>query len=157
GQRGPEAEPFHPGDPLHPTFELYTAGEALPATVDVTATLWTSAEEAAGASEGAAQPLAESSVELEIPAGAVGYVVNELELNLPRDLARGDYWLDVVAAGGEEQRVELSATLSVEGEPQALRRLIGRGLIMTSFQHGGALYSARDLESPGELTDILLA
>ncbi len=157
GARGPEAEPFHPGDPLHPTFELYTSGEELPASVDVTATLLPGGGEPASAAAAPSEPLAESSVTVEIPSGAVGYVVNELELNLPLDLASGDYRLEVVADGGEEQRVELSTTLSVQGEPQALRRLIGRGLVMTSFQHGGALYSARDLEAPGDLPDILLA
>lgn len=155
GQRGPAAEPFHPGDPLYPTFELYTQGDQLPATVSVTAALWPAAQEPSGDDENA-EPLAEASTEVEIPGGAVGYVVDTLELVLPRDLASGAYRLDIVADGGEEQRVELSQTLSVEGEPQVLRQLIGRGLVMTSFQHGGALYSATDLGDPDELTAVLL-
>ena len=157
GQRGPGDGPFHPADPLYPTFELTTPGDELPSHVTLSAELWpaeSSAQQIDG--EAAPEPLLSASSEIEIPSGAVGYVVDVLELELPADLSAGDYRVDVVADGGEEQRVELSATFSVEGEPQVLRRLIGRGLVMTSFVSGSVIYDAADLASPGDLTELLL-
>ncbi|HZJ08418.1 MAG TPA: tetratricopeptide repeat protein, partial [Trueperaceae bacterium] len=151
GQRGPAASPFHPGDPLYPSFELTTPGDQLPTRVTVTASL-----RPADTKPDDAAPLAEATVDLEIPAGAVGYVVDALELTLPADLASGAYLVVVEADGGEEQRVELTTELSVEGEPELLRRLIGRGLVMTSFQSGAPLYSAQDLAAPDQLTAVML-
>ena len=83
-------------------------------------------------------------------------MVDALELTLPADLASGAYLVVVEADGGEEQRVELTTELSVEGEPELLRRLIGRGLVMTSFQSGAPLYSAQDLAAPDQLTAVML-
>lgn len=157
GQRGPSATDFHPGDPLYPTFELTTPGDQLPTNVTVTAELWpAAATPGSEADEEQAEPLASASSEIEIPGGAVGYVVDVVELELPSDLAPGDYQMTVVADGGEDQRVELNAEFTVEGTPQVLRRLIGRGLVMTSFVSGSVLYDATDLADPEVLTGVLL-
>ena len=138
GPRGPTEGPYHAGDPLYPTFELSTPGDELPAEIDVTVSLL-----AAGADEGEALVELESTVD--IPAGAVGFVVNVVELALPLDLVDGEYVVTVDVRGDEAQQVRAHAELTVAGGPELLRRLVGRSLVMTAFESGRPLYSSADL------------
>jgi hypothetical protein len=140
GSRGPTAGAYNAGDPVYPTFELSTPGDELPAAVDVTVAL-----RPAGSEDGEALVEVESTVA--IPAGAVGFVVNVVELPLPLDLAAGDYAVTVEVRGDEEQQVSARADLTVAGGPDLLRRLVGRSLVMTAFESGRPLYSSADLGS----------
>src|SRR5690606_22495956 len=78
GSRGDVKTPFHPGDSVFPTFELTTPGDVLPNDVDVTVVLTGPAE--------SEERLAEVDASIAIPQGAVGYVVDTVELTLPLDL-----------------------------------------------------------------------
>lgn len=139
GSRGSAPEPYHAGDPLYPTFELTTPGDELPAKVNVTVSLLPA--EASGDDE--ALVTVESSVL--VPAGAVGFVVDVVELTLPLDLAAGDYFVTVAVQGDEGQLVTAGTGLTVAGGPDLLRRLVGRSLVMTAFESGRPLYSVADL------------
>jgi hypothetical protein len=88
--------------------------------------------------------LATSSATVDVPTGAIGFVVDALRLELPSDLAAGAYALEVVARG---DGLEASAVrdVRVEGEADAFRRLVGRGLVPTALETGQALVSERDL------------
>ena len=148
GQRGPESAPFHPGDPVNPTFELSTPGDALPTRVDVTAELLPQS--------GEGEPIQVVEQSVDVPDGAVGFVVDQVGLLLPTDLEAGTYAVEVTASGGEEQVTTASATFEVAGEPEPLRQLVGRGLVMTGLQSGQPLYTATDLARDVELVDVLL-
>ena len=148
GARGPASAPYHAGDPLFPTFELSTPGDELPADVDVTLSLLPAA-----AVDGAA--LVEVEGVVAIPAGAVGFVVDTLELTLPLDLTAGDYAVAVEVRGDEGQFVSTSTTLTVLGAPDVLRQLVGRSLVMTAFESGRPLYSSADLGSQRLLATLL--
>jgi len=148
GARGPEAAPFHPGDEVHPTFELSTPGDALPPRVLARAELRRRGETGA--------PLVASEVEIDVPQGAVGYVVDGLAIGLPNDLAPGDYQIDVFVEGGEGQGAETSRQFEVAGEPQALRQLLGRNLLMTGLRSGQPLYSVADLARADQLVEVLI-
>ncbi|HEX7039671.1 MAG TPA: tetratricopeptide repeat protein [Trueperaceae bacterium] len=149
GAQGPEATPFHPGDEVHPTFELSTPGDELPTRVQVRAELRRQGEEG--------DPLVASEAAVEVPPGAVGFVVDGVALALPQDLAEGTYQIEVSAVGGEGQVAETSVELEVAGEPQALRQLIGRNLTMTDLRSGQPLYSVSDLSRAGQLVEVLVA
>ncbi len=149
GARGPEAAPFHPGDEVHPTFELSTPGDELPTRVQVRAELRRQGEEG--------DPLVASEAAVQVPPGAVGFVVDDVALALPQDLASGSYQVDVSAVGGEGQTAETSVTFEVDGEPQALRQLIGRNLTMTDLRSGQPLYTVGDLSRAGQLIEVLMA
>ncbi|MBW6456970.1 MAG: hypothetical protein K0A98_13900, partial [Trueperaceae bacterium] len=78
------------------------------------------------------------------PTGAIGYVLDLLEIELPEGLASGDYTL-VVVATGDGQEARATRELAVAGEPDRLRRLVGRGLVPTTLETGQNLISPRDL------------
>ena len=139
GQRGPEAEPFHPGDPLFPSFELSTPGDQLPALVDVTISLLPQ-----DAEEGA-EPLAVTTAAVETPPGAVGYVVDFMDLELPADLPAGEYSLQVEATSGEELSASAGTEFSVSGDVVPLRQLFARNVIMTGLEIEAPLYGRADM------------
>jgi len=148
GSRGTDSAPYHAGDPLYPSFELSTPGDELPANVDVTLSLLP-----ADGLDGA--PILEVEDNVTIPAGAVGFVVDTVELALPVDLPEGDYSVAVEVRGDEGQVVTASTEFSVAGPPDLLRRMVGRSLVMTSFESGRPLYAAADLNR-GRLLGVLL-
>src|SRR5690606_2524669 len=112
--------PFHPGDPLFPRFEIYTPGEALPESLDVRIELVDSQGEAVSSSESG----------LSLPRGAIGYVVDNVEVRLPNDLAAGTYRIDVIVLADGEAVASGSVHFEVNGEPQLLRQLLARGISM---------------------------
>jgi len=140
GVRGVDASPYHPGDPIYPSFELSTPGDALPARVLARVSLWTDAA--------ATDALLVVEREVALPSGAVGFVVDDIELALPEDLAAGTYLLRVGADAGEGQQVAAETVVEVAGSAQALRRLIGRGVVLTGLQSGAPLYGRADLADP---------
>lgn len=142
GQRGPEAAPFHPGDPIYPSFELSTPGDQLPGTVNVTLSV------APVASEGDAEPVVSVDAVVEVPAGAVGFVVDTIALELPTDLQAGAYELQISAESGEELSAAALITLNVEGQPVPLRQLFGRNVVMTGLEVDSPLYSRTDVDNP---------
>ncbi len=147
GRRGVEAAPYQPGDPLYPSFELGTPGDALPGQVAVTLRLLDA--------DGAERASAEETVT--VPADAVGFVVDDLELALPFELAEGTYRLTVLAEATEDRSATAEATLEVSGAPSALRQLLGRGIAMRSLSSDAPLYSSADLSSGRQLSESLLA
>lgn len=147
GIRGPEAAPFHPGDPIFPVFELSTPGDSLPSRVFVVVSLHDA---------GSGAEISANEFVLDLPAGAVAYVIDGLELLLPDDLPAGDYLLRYSATANDEQSVAGERIVTVAGEPQPLRGLLGRGLVMTALESGSPLYTSRMLETPETLVGVLL-
>lgn len=138
--------PYHPGDPLYPNFEIYTPGDELPRTIVVEVDLIDSeGQEVYGVEES-----------LELPTGAIGYVVDDLEVWLPEDLEAGAYTLEVVAEASEGRTASGTVMFEVSGEPQLLRQLLGRNLRMQGLQNGVRLYGPEDLDRPAGLTEVLL-
>lgn len=150
GQRGPVAEPFHPGDPLYPSFELSTPGDQLPARVNVTLSLLrTDAAEAA-------EPVASTTATVDTPPGAVGFVVDYLYLELPADLAAGSYRLVVDASSGSELADQAETTFSVAGTPEPIRQLLGRNVVMTGLEIESPLYGRADIGSEARVIDRMV-
>lgn len=147
GYNGEEAAPYHPGDTVVPRFELFTPGEELPREVEVEMRLL----EEDGAE---AASLRET---VEIPTGAIGYVVDELGLTLPEGLEPGTYELRIQAEASEERRAETALVVPVVGEPLLLRQLVGRNIVMQSLDTGSPLYSRRDLERADMLPQLLVS
>jgi tetratricopeptide (TPR) repeat protein len=135
GARGAALEEVRPGDPLTVAFEVGTPGDALPRRFELEATLRAS---------DAAAVLAEAGATVDVPTGAIGFVIDVLRLELPLDLPAGSYTIDVVARG---DGLEAAATRSVAvaGAPDVFRRLVGRGLTPTALESGQALVAERDL------------
>jgi tetratricopeptide (TPR) repeat protein len=150
GQRGPDAQPFHPGDPLFPSFELSTPGEQLPGLVDLTLSVVPQ-----GAEEGAA-PVAVATASVETPPGAVGYVVDFVSLDLPNDLAAGAYRLIVEATSGEELSASAETALLVTEGVVPLRQLFGRNVVMTGLEIDSPLFGRTDLGSTDRVVERMV-
>ena len=146
GVRGPEAEPFHPGDRVFPVFEVSTPGEQLPNKLNVTLTL----------TDPGGKATATASGEIVVPSGAVGYVIDSLGIDVPEDASAGTYTLAVTVDGIDGTHVEDSTSLEVDGLPDTLRQLLSRGVVMTSLSTSTPLYSVKDLGAPGRLVSSLL-
>lgn len=134
GARGAALDTLRSGDTATVAFEVSTPGDALPRRLEVVATL--------RGPDGA--DLATASTIVDVPTGAIGYVVDILRIEVPADLPVGAYALDVVARA---DGLEATATrdVVVEGVANAFRRLVGRGLVPTALESGLALVGERDL------------
>ncbi len=139
GRRGNDLQEVHPGDPLTVAFEVTTPGDALPRRLDLRVEF----VDAAGA-----LVVGDATV-VDVPTGAIGYVIDVLAVELPIDLATGSYTLAVTVAGdGVEARAD--RTVDVVGAAERVRRLVGRGLVLTALETGQALFSARDVAAPAD-------
>jgi hypothetical protein len=127
--------PLRPGDPIGLRFEVYTPGESLPGRVEVLATLRGEGDEV----------LAERELRVDVPTGAIGYVVEEASLELPEGLEPGAYRLRVEVTGDGGNRAEIERTVPVEGSPDPARRLVGRGVVLTSLSTGRPLFGAGEV------------
>jgi tetratricopeptide (TPR) repeat protein len=146
GTRAVSRGPFHPADPLYPSFELYTPGDELPQSVNV----------ALAVTDSAGTEILTLEREVEVPQGAIGFVVDDIELRLPAHLAAGAYRLDVSVDAGDGRSTAGSVMFEVQGEPQLLRQLLGRNLLMQALDTGVRLYGPDDLPRPELLTSVLL-
>lgn len=146
GLHGPKASPYHPEDPVYPSFELSTQGEALPRKVQVRYRLL----------GGDGGELASASETASLPQNAVGFVVDDLALALPADLTPGSFTLQVTADAGGGLHADARTAVQVTGGPVALRQLLGRSIAMTALDTGATLYSADDLQHPDALPAMLV-
>lgn len=137
---------LRPGDPIGLRFEVYTPGEALPARVLARATL----SDAAGAT------VAEAERRVDVPTGAIGYVVEELGLEVPDTAEAGAYLLTLEVEGDGDTRAGIERDVEVAGEPDPLRRLIGRGVEVTALATGRPLFDAEDVLSGARVLPALI-
>ena len=144
GRRGPVLDVPRPGDPLVVSFEVVTAGDSLPRTLRVRAVV-----------DDDGEVVAEVAREVDIPSGAIGYVVDVARLGLPVDLAPGRYTLTATATG-DEQEAEAIRTFEVRGAPDVARLLIGRDVAMLTLETGQPLYGVRDLERGDAVLEALV-
>jgi tetratricopeptide (TPR) repeat protein len=135
GRRGPVVAVAQPGDPLALRFEVTTPGEALPRQLEVRLSLLAA---------GRVLPIDAPAVLVEIPDGAIGFVIDSLQFELPLELDEGSYRIEVEAAGGG-QVLAYSLDLAVAGEANLLRRLVGRALVFSDLERGAPLLGERDL------------
>src|SRR5690606_16872758 len=105
---------------------------------------------------GEGEPVQAVEQSVDVPDGAVGFVVDQIGFVLPTDLEPGTYTVEVTASGGEEQVTTATTTFEVAGEPEPLRQLVGRDLVMTGLLSGQPLYTATDLQRDVELVAVLL-
>lgn len=124
-----------PGDPLGLRFELYTPGDALPSRVTVVASLVGTDPES----------IVEVEETVDVPSGAIGYVVEGVGFDLPTDLASGSYRVRVVATGGGDVEASVVTTVEVQGEPDPLRQLVGRGVELVDLANGRPLFGAEEV------------
>lgn len=134
GRDGPQLAPWHPGDPIVPSFEVVTPGDALPRRIDVAVTL----EDA----EGEVRARGESRVD--VPPNAIGYVIDSVAVELPEDLEAAPYRLRA-RVSAPDQETAASREIRVEGEPEPLRRLVGRNVRLDALESGRALFRPEEV------------
>jgi tetratricopeptide (TPR) repeat protein len=134
GRRGPVLHSARPGDPLVVTFEVTTEGDALPRLLELHARI----EDDAGSVIAAADGL------VDVPQGAIGFVVQVVRVELPAQLPSGRYAL-AVTAGGDGLEAEAVRTLEVAGSADPLRRLVGRDVDLLALETEQTLVAPRDL------------
>lgn len=135
---------FEAGDPLRPSFEVYTPGEALPTNLQIVLSL-----------HGAEGELAASEHEVVLPPQTVGFVIDGLIFVLPADLAPGDYDLRVTVLASEDRQVSSEVPVTVGEQTDPLRALFGYGIILQSIESGGPLFDSRDLGNWPESLAVL--
>ena len=135
----------HPGDPLTAVFELVTPGRSLPTRVTAVASL----RDADG------EEVVSGERSVDVPEGAIGYVVDTLRIEVPQGLINGTYTLEisVTAPGDLEARTERE--IEVSGEAIVTRQLIGRGVELRSLE-GDILTGAADLGGANRLVAQLV-
>ena len=146
GRRGPVVETAQPGDPLVVGFEVSTIGDALPRVLGLRASL----EDADGI------VLATAEREVDVPMGAIGFVVEVARLELPDPLMAGRYTL-VVRASGDGLEAEAVRGLEVAGAADVVRRLVGRDVGLLALETEQALYAPRDVAQASVVVARLLA
>lgn len=132
------------GDPLRPSFEVYTPGDSLPVSLSVEFSL-----------ESEGEQLESAGHELTLPPQTVGFVIDGLSFRLPADLAPGDYDLTVTIRASEDRQVSESASLSVAELSDPLRAVYGYGIILQSIETGGALFDRQDLGNWSSSASVL--
>lgn len=146
GLRGEEDLPFHPGDPLFPSFEVYTPGDELPRALDVGYEL-----------RGPDGELVDTiRAEVDVPRSAVALVVDDVELQLPEELSAGTYRLDVSVTASGGRSASGTVMFEVAGQPQLLRQLLGRSVRLQALDTGLMLYGPADIAIADELPGILV-
>ncbi len=146
GRHGPQSTPYHPLDPVYPSFELSTRGDSLPRKVTVSYRLL----------GGDGGELASASETVTVPSNAVGFVVDDLPLVLPASVTPGAFTVDINATASDGLEAHATTSVEIAGGPVVLRQLIGRGIAMTSLDTGAALYNATDLQHPDALSGVLV-
>ncbi len=146
GRRGPVVETAQPGDPLVVGFEVSTIGDALPRVLELHASL----EDSDGV------VLASAERDVDVPMGAIGFVVEVARLELPDPLMAGRYTL-VVRATGDGLEAEAVRGLDVDGTAEIVRRLVGRDVTLLALETEQALFAPRDVAQSGVVLARLLA
>ncbi len=146
GFEGVEASPYHPGEDVFLNFEVTTLGDILPQRIQVTVAL----VEADGT------VVDTSEADIEVPTGAIGFVIDDASVALPEGLSPGTYRLDVTVAADAGRASTETILLAVDGRPELLRQLLGRNIVMQALDAGRSLYDERDLSRPGVLADRLV-
>jgi hypothetical protein len=146
GRRGPAVETAQPGDPLVVGFEVSTIGDALPRVLGLSASL----------EDGDGIVLATAEREVDVPMGAIGFVVEVARLELPDPLMAGRYTL-VVRATGDGLEAEAVRGIDVAGTSEIVRRLVGRDVALVALETEQALFAPRDVAQPGVVLARLLA
>ncbi len=138
--RSPLEGDAQPGDPLTFRFEVITPGESLPRNLEIAAALVNQAGETVAAP---------GSLPVDVPPDAIGYVIDGLGLELPRDLPAGSYTLQVDVTAPNQTAPTLERTVEVSGAASVPRILLGRGLDLVRLNDRRSLI-ARDPIPTGE-------
>ena len=146
GRRGPVVDTARPGDPLVVGFEVSTIGDALPRVLELSASL----------QDGDGVVLATAEREVDVPTGAIGFVVDVARLELPDPLMAGRYTI-VVRASGDGLAAEAARGLEVDGVADIVRRLVGRDVSLLALETEQALFAPRDVAQSGVVVARLLA
>jgi tetratricopeptide (TPR) repeat protein len=146
GRRGPVVEVARPGDPLVVAFEVTTDGDQLPRSLRATVLV----QDAEGREVAAAERV------VDVPIGAIGYVVDVARVDLPIDLAGGRYTVRVLAEG-DGLEADALRSFEVGGAPDVVRILVGRDVTMLALDTNQPLYGARDVGREGHVFATLLA
>lgn len=135
------------GDRLYSSFELFTPGAELPSSINASLRL----------QDGSANILAENTLTVDIPRNAIGYVIDNLSIDVPRDLEAGSYELVLEVTATEDRQVSTVFQLELAGQASVLRQLISRNIVMTDLETNSPFYSVEDLnQQEGFLIDKLL-
>lgn len=132
------------GDPLQPSFEVYTPDEALPGLIEV--------EFALADAGGGDVHVQEHQVRL--PPDTVGFVIDGLVFELPADVPLGELSFEVRVSASEDRSVSVAVPVSVGSFEDPLRPLIGWRVNMDSLITGTSLYGRNDL---GRWDEVLAA
>ncbi len=125
-----EVVSYHPGDRLYPSFEVFTEGIELPKELFISLKLNLEEEEI----------FALPSQQISVPQNTVGLLIDDIPLELPRTLKKGDYQLNIEVWANEDNIAKASTLLKIAGEISFLRQLVSRDVVMRTLDNNSPLY-----------------
>ncbi len=128
---------YHPGDRLYPSFEIFTEGIELPRELFTTLKLSLEGEEV----------FALPPQQIIAPRDAVGLLIDNIPLELPKTLKEGNYQLDAEVWANDDRKARAATSLKIIGEVSFLRQLISRDVVMRTLNDNAPLYGHSTLDS----------
>ncbi len=140
-----DAAPYELGDLIYPSIEVYTDGDELPSKLSYELKMLDGDK-----------VLAESTVELSVPSNAVGYVIEENSLMIPKDLLSKSYELELTLSSADGRKATANIELDVVAKESLLRQLISRDISLLDINEK-EFYGAGDLNRDDEyLLELLV-
>ncbi|HHO55712.1 MAG TPA: tetratricopeptide repeat protein [Trueperaceae bacterium] len=144
GLAGIEAAPYHAGELIYPSFELFTDGDELPRNVTYDIVIKDSENVLTG-----------SVVDYSIPENAIGYVIDDNSILLPSDAWAGKYELRITISTDDGRKAVSVSNFEIAEGRSFLRQLISRDIFMYDIDDK-PFYSAKDLNKSNEVLEALL-
>ena len=136
-----QAEPYRPGDRLYVMFELSTPGFELPSSVQVEYQVVTA--------DGAPVDDLSFTTPVRVPGDVVALRLDTTGVTLPTTLEPGTYEVRLNVTAGEREATEV-LPFSVSGEPDLVRQLASRNIVLRELESGAPFYRLRQ---PGAVSD----
>ncbi len=144
GLAGIEAGPYHSGELIYPSFELYTDGDELPSNIKYSIAI------ASGA-----KIVAINIYDYSVPKNAIGYVIEDKSVLIPNDLVAGKYTLRIDISSDDGRKASSITDFEIVDNSKLLRQLISRDIIMFDVEDM-PFYTAKDLYKSDEVLLELL-
>ena len=149
GLSGVDAAPYRPGDRVYPVFEIATEGFELPGQIEVRIDL---------KEDDRVVEVLEPGRPVRIPSDVVSMRIEDIGVELPTDLAEGSYRLDILVLAEDGREARASVPLELAAEPELVRRLVGRNIVLRELETGAPFYRPQDAGTVGDaaLVETLL-
>ncbi len=141
GLAGIEAGPYHPGELIYPSFELYTDGDELPKNIVYDIVLVNTDNN---------NVLTGNFTDYSIPENAIGYVIEDHAILISNDAVAGNYELKITISTDDGRKAVSVSSFEIADGSKLLRQLISRDIVMFDVEDM-PFYTTKDLYKSDEV------